>query len=406
VILTAETAAGTTDVLVLRGAAAILQQNSMLQELASRCDQPGALHWLHYFLTVPSSLPKSPLLVLVLHQARGGGPLHVDDLRAAVVMFEYRIFGIPTRAFSTDDMSGFRTVVARAEERAEMAEVAANAVLNRGAQFVLLSYCDQAPRAGAPRLSDRWPLEWARRQRPVEKVLPLAATFEATLATLGKSTRFNLGYYRRRLLKKMVCEFVPDARRLLGDAQLVALNAGSLNPIDPEQFALQYRAACDLPGGYVAGLRGPAGEWLSLIGGWRQAETTVLHWQMNAAGYEKDSLGTVMRSFFLEHEVENGARQLVVYGGTTHSMGNSFLQEEATDLVVRRRSLSAALLCSAARAYCAMDRIAGKPNFLARAISRDPWDWRAAAERLPRQSRVDFTPGDHARGATAIGPRD
>ena len=51
---------------------------------------------------------------------------------------------------------------------------------------------------------------------------------------------------------------------------------------------------------------------------------TVLHWQMNAAGYEKLSVGTAMRSYFLEHEVGRGAKKLIYYGGTPHSMGHSF----------------------------------------------------------------------------------
>jgi hypothetical protein len=118
-----------------------------------------------------------------------------------------------------------------------------------------------------------------------------------------------------------------------------------------------------LPGGFVLGLRDPQGEWLSLIGGWRQKTVTVLHWQVNASGYERDSIGTVMRSFFLQHEVERGARRLVIYRGTTHSMANSFLREQAIHLVVCSGSLKTTFLRQLSRLYCGAERYVGKPNF-------------------------------------------
>jgi hypothetical protein len=306
-------------------------------------------------------------------------------------MFEYRVLGLPTGAFSTDDISAFRTVVAPAGQRAEAAAIAANAVLGYGAQFVLITYGGADERASAPKLMTRRRVWWARRVRPVAKMLPLAGTFDATLATLGKATRFNLRYYRKRLLSRMQCEFIGDARGLLSEEELMGLNSRSLNPSSPRLFKLQCRAARELPGGFLVGLRSSEGRWLSLIGGWRQQDVTVLHWQTNAAGYEKDSIGTVMRSFFLQHEIERGARHLVVYGGTTHSMANSFIQEQATDLIVRRSSWKAGVICQACRMYCAAERFVGKTNFLARTIGGDRLEWHAAGEgeqELPPESRI------------------
>lgn len=369
-------------VLVLRGTAAVLDQASLLEGLAERCGQPGAMHWLAYFLTAPALLKKMPFLVLVLRAGRTREALRLEDVRAAVVMFEYRVLGMPTGAFSTDDVTGFRTVIAVEEERSAVATVAANAVLEHGAQFVLVSYDYGQRVAVEPRMTERYETEWSLRRRPVRKALPLAESYEATLATLGKSTRTNLRYYRKRLMEKMACEFVADARGLLAGAELDAVNAGSLNPVPVEYFKSQYKSASELPGGFVVGLRGPDGRWLSLVGGWRQGSMTVLHWQMNAAGYEKDSLGTVMRAFFLEHEVGQGARTLVLYGGTEHSMQNAFLREEVTDLMVRRRSLGGAVLRAVARMCCALDRMTGRQtNFLARVIAKERMDWQPGRRR-------------------------
>jgi hypothetical protein len=369
-------------ILVMRGAAAILEQASLLEELAERCGQPGAMHWLPYFLTAPALLKKMPFLVVVLRAQRRQGVLRVEDVRAAVVMFEYRVLGMPTGAFSTDDVTGFRTVIAAEEERSAVATVAANAVLEHGAQFVLVSY-DYAERvAGEPRLTEGHEVEWSLRRRPVRKALPLAESYEATLAKLGKSTRFNLRYYRKRLMQRMACQFVEDARGMLGEAELDSVNAGSLNPVPADTFKRQYKSASELPGGFVVGLRAPSGRWLGLVGGWRQGSMTVLHWQMNAAGYEKDSLGTVMRAFFLEHEVGQGARTLVIYGGTEHSMQNSFVREEVTDLMVRRRSLRGGLLRAVAQMCCGLERVSGRQtNFLARVIGKEPTEWQPARRR-------------------------
>ncbi|HEY5055844.1 MAG TPA: hypothetical protein VII58_06770 [Acidobacteriaceae bacterium] len=71
---------------------------------------------------------------------------------------------------------------------------------------------------------------------------------------------------------------------------------------------------------------------------------SVLYWQMNTAGYEKLSISSAMRSYYLEHEVAHGAKALIIFGGTVHSMAHSFVGEDVTDLIVQRRSWRAAAL--------------------------------------------------------------
>jgi hypothetical protein len=161
--------------------------------------------------------------------------------------------------------------------------------------MVLISY-GQHPGIASPLMPVmRTPAMWVSGKRPVAMILLLEPTAKETLAKLGKSTRFNLGYYRRRLQAADPCEFVANAGDFLQEHELEGLNRTSLNPIDPGEFRLQYECACNLPGGFLLGLRNRQEKWLSLIGGWRQGDVTVLHWQMNAAGYEKLSLGTAMR---------------------------------------------------------------------------------------------------------------
>ncbi|MDQ2839805.1 MAG: hypothetical protein M3Y72_01940 [Acidobacteriota bacterium] len=302
------------------------------------------MNWLGYFLAASSFKGKIPHLVLIMNAGATADLPRFEDVYAAVLLFEYRVLGMPTGAYSTDDWAGFRTVIAHETERAAISAMAADALLARGAQMVLISY-GQPPRsvdAFEPMM--RHPAMWTSGKRPVAMTLLLEPTLRATLAKLGKSTRFNLGYYRRRLYAAQQCEFIGDLSGLLQDHEMEALNRTSLNPVETGEFRVRYESACNLPGGFMLGLRSGRGQWLSLIGGWRQGDVTVLHWQMNAAGHEKLSIGTAMRSYFVEHEVERGARKLIYYGGTPHSLGNSFEREEVIDLLVRRRSLRAAAM--------------------------------------------------------------
>jgi hypothetical protein len=105
----------------------------------------------------------------------------------------------------------------------------------------------------------------------------------------------------------------------------------------------------------------------------------VLHWQANASGYEQLSIGTVMRSYFIEAEIARGSRSLSFYGGTPHSMAHSFVPDVATDLMVRRRSWRAALLVVGARIVLASQSRKGGHNFLLETLSALSGTWQPVA---------------------------
>jgi hypothetical protein len=83
---------------------------------------------------------------------------------------------------------------------------------------------------------------------------------------------------------------------------------------------------------------------LSLIGGRRQQNGTYVEWQMNRADRTEFSLGTLMRSHLIEHEIQKGSRRLYLVGGTSHSMKHAFGTEHFVDLVALCRGLPAFLL--------------------------------------------------------------
>lgn len=366
----------TQNLMVLESREAILSLAPLLAQLASRCGQPGALHWLPYFLDQAVTRHRLPRLVLLLRPEDGQNcSLTADDLEGAALFFEYQLCGVRTGLVSTGDAVGFSSVIAPGGQRAQVAAAAARALVERGAMVVLATYAC----AGEPDTRSTlagWPgVLWAARSRSVGRTLRLQPTLEATLARMGKSTRFNLRYYRRRLQKQVPCEYIADAAPLLRDADLDEINAASLNPVSPEEFSRRVESASNLPGSFLTGLRAGDGRWLSLAGGWRQDGTTVLHWQSNRAGLERHSIGTVMRSFLLEAEIARGARHLLIFGGTPHTMRHAFDQEAVADLIVQKKGLHAAALRRAAYWFSLHAGLWGRANFLADLLSSPALQW-------------------------------
>lgn len=364
------------NLMILTSREAILDLAPLLQALAERTAQPGAMHWLSYFLDKAVAGCRVPYLVLLLQpEKHQGESLRADDLQAAALFFEYRICGVRTGAYTTGDAVGFNSVIAPFADRTQVAAVALRALVKGGARVVLATY--EGHKAAQPReaLANLPGLQAASRQRYVERSLKLHPTMEATLAQMGKHTRSNLRYYRRRLEKQMTLKFVAEAAPLLAGVDLQSINAASLNPVTPAEFMRRVRSATELPGSFLCGLQGPGGEWLSLVGGWRQGGITVLHWQMNTAGYENHSLSTVMRSFLLEAEIARGAEQLMIHGGTPHTMHHAFDRQPIADLIVRRKGLPSLLLRAGAHLFATRKGLLGRGNFFASTLLDDALEW-------------------------------
>jgi len=351
------------DLLLIRGRQQILDLATALQQLSSRTGQLGAMHCLEYFLDTTALLTKPPYLVLQLRHPKTADPLQPDNIVAAAVFFEYCVGGLRTGIFCTDDAVGFRSVIALREERARFAERAAAALLKKGAHVVLTTFeefeGEQPANKPLPGILQGY------RHRLVGRTLTLAPTYEETLSHLGRLTRRNLRYYRRRLASHIGLDFIPDARAELTFSEFIRLNAASINPVHCDrELWLRWRSSCRTAGGFLQGLRSAEGKWLALLGGWRHETMTVLHWQLNVEGYERDSIGIVMRSFFLEYEIALGARKLLMYGGTPHSIRFSFDEDSIADLLVCRPTLRSRILCLLAHSLPPHSRLASRNHLL------------------------------------------
>jgi len=333
---------------VLRGRAEILRLRSILTTLSELCGQAGAMDYLEYFLTTTEDMKKTPYLVLMsLRSDVGVFELQPEDLRGAVLVYEYKVLGFGSRLFTTCDFNGRRAVIAPAELRTQVSATVCRFLMEKGAQVVLLSLepgssksCQTCFEAAMEGERKRW---WTTQTREAGGTLALQKTLNETLAGMGKHTRRNFRYYRRRAEAELGCSFVNDAPGVLTMAQLMELNHASTHPV--AQSVLERRfETMKSAGFFVVGLKKAGGQWISLLGGRRHHGVTEIDWQMNRSGLAKYSVGTVIRSYLIEYEVSIGTDRLFFEGGTPHTMRHSFLSKEAMDIVVMDRSLFVFLL--------------------------------------------------------------
>ena len=339
---------------VLRGREEILRLRTVLTNLCALCGQVGAMDYLEYFLTATENLKKTPYLVLMASRSDVGvSELRAEDLKGAVLVYEYRVLGFGSSLFTTCDFNGSRAVIAPAALRRQVSAEVCRYLMEHGAQVVLLSLepgsvencqiCFEEAMVGERK---RW---WTTRTRKVGATLALQETLDATLARMGKHTRRNLRYHRRKAEAELECCFATDVKSMLTMEQLMELNHASTHPVTQPILERRYETLKAMEGFFCVGLKRTGGQWISLLGGRRHHGVTEIDWQMNREALAKYSVGTVIRSYLIEYEIAIGTDKLVFEGGTPHTMRHSFLSEEAMDIVVMNRSLFVFLLRRAAR---------------------------------------------------------
>jgi hypothetical protein len=335
--------------LALRGRAAILRMQPVLVRLSALCEQTGAMDYLEYFLTGTDNLKKIPYVVLV---GKRRGPavaeLRAEDLKGAVLVYEYKVLGMPSRIFTTSDFNGSRGVIAPQAERTKISASVGRYLMSNGAQVVMLTYAGEGDETSSRCFDGSIPGDekrlWTTQTREVGATIVLEKTVDQTLAAMGKHTRRNLRYYRRRAEAELGCLFEGDVKNMLDKAQLIELNEASTHPVSDTVLERRYSTMKELDGLFCVGVKRPDGQWISLLGGRRHHGISEIDWQMNRGGLERYSVGTMIRAYLIQHEIEIGTCRLYFEGGTPHSMRHSFVSEKAVDIVVAKRSLFVSLL--------------------------------------------------------------
>lgn len=334
---------------VLRGRREILRLRTVLTDLCALCGQVGAMDHLEFFLTATDNLKKTPYLVLAASRSDiDVSELRAEDLKGAVLVYEYKVLGFGSSLFTTSDFNGNRAVIAPAAMRRQISAAVCRYLMEHGAQVVLLSLepgssesCQVCFEDAMKGERKRW---WTTRTREVGATLALQETLDATLATMGKHTRRNLRYYRRKAEVELEYSFIDEAKSVLTMTQMMELNRTSTHPVNQSVLERRYETSRSMEGFFCVGLRRSDGRWISLLGGRRHHGLTEIDWQMNREGLAMYSVGTVIRSYLMEHEIAIGTDRLFFEGGTPHTMRYSFLSEKAMDIVVMNRSVFVFLL--------------------------------------------------------------
>ena len=353
---------------VLTGREAILRAQPQLQQLAKACGQAGSADYIDYFLTQPYTGRKTPHLLLFHTSGSTDG---AAMLEGAVLVHEYRMLGMRSGVFVTEDTSGERNILGPLEARSALAVRAATFLLRqRRAHVAVLSLADGSFHP-PPDLQDAQE-HWGCRQRTLLRRLPLMSTYQATLDTLGAHTRRNFRLFRRRAISTHACTFVPEVA--LSEAEFIALNSRCDYPVPHRVARWRYRSVHAAQGGVLAGVRASNGDWISMVGGRRYHGTFAVDWQMNRSDFARISPATLMRGYLMEHEAMRGTASLLFQGGTPHSMQSAFRRERVADLVGSATTLTARVLRQVAR------RIGRAENFLLETLAGSDLQWESDIE--------------------------
>lgn len=239
------------------------------------------------------------------------------ELSGLVWLSYRRKFGVVLGLVKSGNLCGQGSVIARPGERRGMLETAARVLMRYPlAHTVLLSgLCDGLTEAGPDRAVPGIQGGWHFRE--VRFRLELRGGLEATMDRFGRKMRRNLRYYRRRAEDMLGCRFVPELTAGQRREAVAALNGRSAYRLGAWRAAETDAALLETPGQFAMGMLDGQGNWLSYLVGWREPDGTHVDWQLNHDGHKAASLGTVMRSYLVEHEAQRGSPAIVFVGLTS-----------------------------------------------------------------------------------------
>jgi hypothetical protein len=158
-------------------------------------------------------------------------------------------------------------------------------------------------------------VELASKPLGLHSVLPLPATYEGLVARLGQRGRRNIRYYRRKFENaggRFVCTMT-DAE-FKAAAYSILEKAGTGVDAEKTNRFLSMLFAVERP--IRSGLQDYNGEWLSVLGGWREGETgTVLFQMNNDRQYPRLSLGVLLKGYALESLILRGMKSVFFWAG-------------------------------------------------------------------------------------------
>jgi len=261
----------------------------------------------HFFLSSVQRNIWSPLAVVVSRDGVTIGIVYAKERKLAG-------FGLGL-IYADATLDGM--VVADPANRESVFEVALRRLLDeRGSRGLrLLIPSTGLERDAIQKILDSRPLDV--HYSPVEhhSIVELGPNYEAFLEKLGKRTRRNFRYYRRRLEAEghTYVERVPPAEFERAAFKLLEKDVVGADR-DGIHRALGMLATVKDP--LYVGIRHHNGEWLSILGGWRERDYGVVFFQMNNdKDFPQSALCVALRSYLIEALISAKIPNLLFWGG-------------------------------------------------------------------------------------------
>ncbi len=349
---------------MVRGREQVLAHQHFLANLAKRCEHPAILSesTLCLLMQHPDFGAKIPCLLLQLN-------VH-GEATAAVLLNEYTVKGMPIGVFVPFDPDGEWNIVAPRELQSHVAAQAAAFLLRSRRNHIVVLTQPGSSDSCSPGFERRLlppRLTCGVQKRTILRALPLAASFDQTLAPMGAHTRRNLRAARRRVEKELGATLAPHAK--LSEAEFLETSRASQYDVDDAVARWRWQRYGSAPGTFLMGLRAADGRWISLLGGRREGLVTRVDWQRNLLEYKALSLSTAMRAFVIEHEIQQNMAELRFEQGTSHAMHNAFVAEPLVDILVARRSLRPSIFTRV------LPRLLPKGSVLASLLEERGFSW-------------------------------
>jgi hypothetical protein len=170
----------------------------------------------------------------------------------------------------------------------------------------------------------------------------LPPDYEAFLQVLGKHTRRNVRYYRRKTVEEHIC-FEPVVTPEEFGRERDRLNRTTHFPCSNLHLERDDRLLMLHRGGERMALRAQDGSLVALLCGFILGGRFHLLSQWNDPGLEKLSLSTVLRGYMVEHIIERGCTELLFMGGSSFALGR-FCEPQRFRLIVVDRASGAMAL--------------------------------------------------------------
>jgi hypothetical protein len=277
-----------------------------IQELRRRCNQHDDVTTdPNYFIATSAQTDKNVAAIVFGPKSR---------LEACVYVTEHSRLGTGLGLWRGGSPAGDGLVIGHEPDRLQYLNLAIQFLLSRWRTFAIglsvKAELNDCLKLMGPENDYR-----LFRAQSANRRLLLKPTYEATLASMGPRTRRSLAAKRRKLEQTTQVRFLPSLEPALALEALLALQSSSQPRRSRDYYYARFCLLRDNADFFSMAIRLPAGEWLSILTGWRQNLTTYVDFQVNNRYFKKESLSAVMRAFLLEHEINLKQQEIDFVGG-------------------------------------------------------------------------------------------